>query len=162
MTTLWKHGEIPKAEIANEGGVYFPRSKKPEQLIRRIIEMSTDPGDLVLDSFLGSGTTATVAHKCGAKFQTMSEKTDFYGSNTPKCRESPCSFQKSSCSFHSFVPILSKREKKKSPENRLFTGLFGGELGIRTLGSFWEHSISSLLVSVSTSGRFVSVSGRLV
>ena len=65
MTTLWKHGEIPKADIANEGGVYFPRSKKPEQLLHRIIEMSTEPGDIVLDSFLGSGTTAAVAHKMG-------------------------------------------------------------------------------------------------
>lgn len=68
MTTLWKHGEIPKADIANEGGVVFPRSKKPEQLIRRILEMSTDPGDLVLDSFLGSGTTAAVAHKMKRRF----------------------------------------------------------------------------------------------
>lgn len=68
MTTLWKHGEIPKADIANEGGVNFPRSKKPEQLLRRIIEMSTDPGDIVLDSFLGSGTTAAVAHKMGRRY----------------------------------------------------------------------------------------------
>lgn len=68
MTTLWKHGEIPKADIANEGGVYFPRSKKPEQLLKRIIEMSTDEGDYVLDSFLGSGTTAAVAHKLGRKW----------------------------------------------------------------------------------------------
>lgn len=79
----------------------------------------------------------------------MAERTDFYGSNTPKCRKSPCSFQKTSCSFHSFEPILSKRAKKKSPENRLFTGLFGGELGIRTLGSFWEHSISSAAPSTT-------------
>ena len=68
MTTLWKHSEIPKADIANEGGVYFPRGKKPEQLLRRIIEMSTDPGDIVLDSFLGSGTTAAVAHKLGRQW----------------------------------------------------------------------------------------------
>lgn len=68
MTTLWKHGEIPKADIANEGGVYFPRSKKPEQLLRRIIEMSTEPGDIVLDSFLGSGTTAAVAHKLSRRY----------------------------------------------------------------------------------------------
>ena len=68
MTTLWKHSEIPKADIANEGGVSFPRSKKPEQLIRRIIEMSTEPGDIVLDSFLGSGTTTAVAHKMGRKY----------------------------------------------------------------------------------------------
>ncbi len=68
MTTLWKHGEIPKADIANEGGVYFPRSKKPEQLLYRIIEMSTEPGEIVLDSFLGSGTTAAVAHKMGRRY----------------------------------------------------------------------------------------------
>lgn len=68
MTTLWKHGEIPKADIANEGGVYFPRGKKPEQLLKRIIEMSTEPGDIVLDSFLGSGTTAATAHKLGRQW----------------------------------------------------------------------------------------------
>lgn len=38
---------------------------KPEQLIRRVLEISTDPGDLVLDPYLGSGTTAAVAHKMG-------------------------------------------------------------------------------------------------
>lgn len=68
MTTLWTHAEIPKADIAHEGDVYFPRGKKPEQLLKRIIEMSTAPGDLVLDSFLGSGTTAAVAHKMGRKY----------------------------------------------------------------------------------------------
>ena len=68
MTTLWKHSEIPKADIANEGGIHFPRSKKPEQLIKRILEMSTDEGDIVLDSFLGSGTTAATAHKMKRKW----------------------------------------------------------------------------------------------
>ena len=75
----------------------------------------------------------------------MAERTDFYGSNTPKCPKSPCSFQKTACSFHSFELILSIRAKKKSPKNLDFSGFFGGELGIRTLGSFWEHSISSLV-----------------
>jgi adenine-specific DNA-methyltransferase len=41
---------------------------KPESLIMRIIELSTQPGDLILDSFLGSGTTAAVAHKMGRKY----------------------------------------------------------------------------------------------
>jgi adenine-specific DNA-methyltransferase len=36
---------------------------KPESLIKRLLELNTSPGDLVLDSFLGSGTTAAVAHK---------------------------------------------------------------------------------------------------
>jgi adenine-specific DNA-methyltransferase len=38
---------------------------KPEALIRQILTIATDPGDLVLDGFLGSGTTAAVAHKMG-------------------------------------------------------------------------------------------------
>jgi adenine-specific DNA-methyltransferase len=41
---------------------------KPEGLIRRIIEIATDPGDLVLDAYLGSGTTAAVAHKMGRRW----------------------------------------------------------------------------------------------
>jgi adenine-specific DNA-methyltransferase len=41
---------------------------KPESLIKKILETSTDEGDLVLDSFLGSGTTAAVAHKMGRQY----------------------------------------------------------------------------------------------
>lgn len=68
LTTLWDNDDIPKADIANEGGIYFPRSKKPENLLKRIIEISTEPYDIVLDSFLGSGTTAAVAHKMGRRW----------------------------------------------------------------------------------------------
>lgn len=41
---------------------------KPERLLRRVLELATAPGDLVLDSFLGSGTTAAVAHKMGRRY----------------------------------------------------------------------------------------------
>ncbi len=68
ITNVWSHSEIPKADIANEGGIDFPRSKKPEQLLRRIVDMSSDPGDWVLDSFAGSGTTGAVAHKMGRRW----------------------------------------------------------------------------------------------
>ena len=55
--------------VTKEGTVIFPNGKKPEELIKRIIYMSTtNPSDLVLDSFLGSGTTAAVAHKMGRKW----------------------------------------------------------------------------------------------
>ena len=54
--------------VAQEGGVGFPKSKKPESLIERIIKCSTNPNDLVLDSFLGSGTTAAVAHKMNRRW----------------------------------------------------------------------------------------------
>ena len=41
---------------------------KPEQLLQRIIHIATNPGDLVLDSFAGSGTTGAVAHKMGRRW----------------------------------------------------------------------------------------------
>lgn len=49
--------------LSKEGGIVFPKGKKPEALVGRIVEMTTEPGDLVLDSFLGSGTTAATATK---------------------------------------------------------------------------------------------------
>lgn len=54
--------------VNKEGKVSFSGGKKPEQLIQRILEMATEKGDIVLDSFLGSGTTAAVAHKMGRKY----------------------------------------------------------------------------------------------
>lgn len=66
LTTLWD--DILSNNLHNEGGVSFPKGKKPEHLIKRVLEISTDKGDIVLDSFLGSGTTAAVAHKMNRKW----------------------------------------------------------------------------------------------
>jgi adenine-specific DNA-methyltransferase len=52
----------------NEGGVEFRGGKKPEILLQTVIKHFSLPGDLVLDSFLGSGTTAAVAHKMGRRW----------------------------------------------------------------------------------------------
>ena len=60
--------DIKTTGLDNEGNVDFPKSKKPEKLIKRIIGMSSKKGDFVLDSFLGSGTTAAVAHKMERKY----------------------------------------------------------------------------------------------
>ncbi len=61
LADLWL--DINTGKLFNEGGVEFRNSKKPEFLVARILQLSSKPGDLVLDSFLGSGTTVTVAHK---------------------------------------------------------------------------------------------------
>jgi len=68
MTDFWNHAEIPKADLANEGSVDFRRGKKPETLLRRIIDLASERGDWILDSFAGSGTTGAVAHKMGRKW----------------------------------------------------------------------------------------------
>lgn len=65
--TYWDMNAWMK-NVTREGSVTFPNGKKPEQLIYQIIDMTTQPRELVLDSFLGSGTTAAVAHKMGRRY----------------------------------------------------------------------------------------------
>ena len=67
ITDHWPHGEIPKADLANEGGVTLSRGKKPEQLLKRLIDWGSNEGEIVLDYFSGSGTTAAVACKIGRR-----------------------------------------------------------------------------------------------
>lgn len=66
LTTLWD--DILSNNLHNEGGVDFPKGKKPEFLIKRVLELATSAGDTVLDSFAGSGTTGAVAHKMGRRW----------------------------------------------------------------------------------------------
>lgn len=51
-----------------EGDVDFSNAKKPEFLLSRILDLTTDPNDIVLDFHLGSGTTCAVAHKMGRRY----------------------------------------------------------------------------------------------
>jgi adenine-specific DNA-methyltransferase len=62
------HNQEARLEsLALFGGAPFS-TPKPERLLKRIIECATAPGDLVLDSFAGSGTTGAVAHKMGRRW----------------------------------------------------------------------------------------------
>lgn len=69
LTNVWT--DIAWEGIAREGGVRLKGGKKPERLLRRIIQLTTAPGDWVLDPFVGSGTTAAVAHKMGRRWIGM-------------------------------------------------------------------------------------------
>ncbi|MCK7575946.1 MAG: site-specific DNA-methyltransferase [Chromatiales bacterium] len=60
------HEAREESKLVNEEEVFG--TPKPEKLIRRILDLATRPGDLVLDSFLGSATTAAVAHKMGRRW----------------------------------------------------------------------------------------------
>ena len=71
-TTLWASGE--QFGFNQDGirelralGTEFP-TPKPERLLMQVIGLATDANDLILDSFLGSGTTAAVAHKMGRRW----------------------------------------------------------------------------------------------
>ncbi|RMX11639.1 site-specific DNA-methyltransferase [Vandammella animalimorsus] len=72
--TWWSHEETGHTDEAKKEMVaLFGKEKtfdtpKPERLLSRILEIATNPGDLVLDSFAGSGTTGAVAHKMGRRW----------------------------------------------------------------------------------------------
>jgi hypothetical protein len=71
--TLWRYDEVGNTQDAKKECTKLNpdapfSTPKPEKLIQRILEVSTIPGELVMDSFLGSGTTAAVAHKMGRRY----------------------------------------------------------------------------------------------
>ena len=76
-TTWWANGDVghnraAKAEIKSLfGETTIFDTPKPERLLQRIIHIATNPGDIVLDCFGGSGTTAAVAHKMSRRWVTV-------------------------------------------------------------------------------------------
>lgn len=71
--TVWLSAEVGhNHEAKNEVKSLNPdevfATPKPERLLQRILQIATDPGDIVLDSFAGSGTTGAVAHKMGRRW----------------------------------------------------------------------------------------------
>ena len=71
--TIWLREEVGDNQDAKKEVKRFNpddsfATPKPERLLNRILTLGSSPGDLVLDSFLGSGTTAAVAHKMGRRY----------------------------------------------------------------------------------------------
>jgi adenine-specific DNA-methyltransferase len=69
--TLWDNFELNN--LTKEGDVLFANGKKPEALLERIIDMSTEERDIVVDFFAGSATTAAVAHKKNRQWITVEQ-----------------------------------------------------------------------------------------
>ncbi|MEQ1558927.1 MAG: site-specific DNA-methyltransferase [Methyloglobulus sp.] len=72
-TTVWLRSEVGDNQTSKKEAMAFNQedvfaTPKPESLIERILEIATNPNDLVLDSFAGSGTTGAVAHKMGRRW----------------------------------------------------------------------------------------------
>ena len=91
--TWWPNEEVGHTDEAKkEMHSLFGKEKafdtpKPERLIERVLQIATNPGDLVLDSFAGSGTTGAVAHKMGRRW-LMIELHDHCDTHiTPRLRQ---------------------------------------------------------------------------
>jgi adenine-specific DNA-methyltransferase len=71
--TVWLNGQVGNTQEAKKEVIALNpddifQTPKPERLIYRVLHIATNPGDLVLDSFAGSGTTGAVAHKMGRRW----------------------------------------------------------------------------------------------
>lgn len=82
MSDFWDYVEIPtvqgKERLYREDGRALHPTQKPESLLRIIITASSDPGDIVLDPFLGTGTTAVVAQKLGRLWIGIEKNPTYY------------------------------------------------------------------------------------
>ncbi|RIY33834.1 hypothetical protein CJP74_00935 [Psittacicella melopsittaci] len=85
LGSLWD--DILWNGISGEGKVDFKNGKKPERLISRIIEMSSDEGEIVLDFFAGSGTTAAVAHKMGRRYISIEQMDYIHDITVPRLQK---------------------------------------------------------------------------
>lgn len=83
--TYWEG--FPLNNLTKEGGVQFPQGKKPEALIQKIMELATQPDELVLDSFGGSGTTGAVAHKMGRRWIMVERGEQAHTHITPRLKK---------------------------------------------------------------------------
>ena len=75
ITDIWD--DVLPNDLHNEGGVALRKGKKPERLIARLLEIGTEKQDIVLDFFVGSGTSSAVAHKTGRRWVGI-EQADYF------------------------------------------------------------------------------------
>ena len=78
MRDFW---ELPlvqgRERLRGEGNRALHPTQKPEEMLKRIILASSNEGDVVLDPFLGSGTTTYVAKKCGRKWIGIEQNSEY-------------------------------------------------------------------------------------
>lgn len=92
-TSMWMQSEVSSNQEARyeikkyDSGNFF-YVPKPEKLLYKILTISTDPGDWVLDPYLGSGTTAAVAHKMSRKWIGIEQgKEQFFNICIPRLND---------------------------------------------------------------------------
>ena len=90
LTTLWNDVDTTTNATKHSQQLFGKNpftNPKPENLIERVLTLASNPGDLVLDSFLGSGTTAAVAHKMGRRWIGIEMGDHIYSHCLPRLKK---------------------------------------------------------------------------
>ncbi len=174
--TFWDN--VNWNNVTREGGVRFPQGQKPELLIKKCIELTTKEGDLVLDSFLGSGTTAAVAIKMKRRFLGVELGDHIFSHCIPRLNSvvtgadtkgvsELCDWQGGSgFKFYSLAPSLLKKDKygnwiidEKYNADMLAAAMAKQE-GFRYQpdeGRYWKQGNSTEQDYIYTTTQFITV-----
>jgi adenine-specific DNA-methyltransferase len=146
VTNIWT--DMNYQGIAQEGGVTFTKSKKPEAQIRRLLLMSTNPGDWVLDSFLGSGTTAAVAHKMNRRWIGIELGEHCHTHCLPRLKKVVDGTDQGGISKTIHTPNPSQEGNKKVPSSEGKQGWVGG-------GGFKYYYLAPSLLKEDKYGNWI-------
>lgn len=164
--------------VGQEGGVFFPNGKKPEKLVSRIIESASNEGDIILDSFLGSGTTVAVAHKMRRKYIGIELGDQAYTHCYPRLKNIVSGNDQTGISkavnwqggggfkFYTLAPSLLKQDKfgnwviSKEFNADMLAAAMAKQEGFKYQPdnkSYWKHGQSSEQDFIFTTTQFLTI-----
>lgn len=183
--TIWKYTEVghnqdAKKEVKQFNSETVFDTPKPERLIERVLILGSNPGDLVLDSFLGSGTTAAVAQKMGRKYIGVELGNHAYTHCVPRLKKVTDGTDQGGISkaqnwkggggfrFYELAPSLLKEDKfgnlviNKEYNADMLAAAMAKQEGFTYSPSeeyYWKHGFSSESDYIYTTTQFITVEG---
>lgn len=183
--TIWKftevgHNQDAKKEVKQFNSESVFETPKPERLIERILTLGSSEGDIVLDSFLGSGTTAAVAHKMGRKYIGVELGNHAYTHCFPRLKmvtdgTDQCGISKSKdwkggggFKFYELAPSLLKEDKfgnlviNKEYNPDMLAAAMAKQEGFTyspDADTYWKQGYSSETDFIYTTTQFMTAEG---
>lgn len=168
MRDVW---EIPYINSQATERVGYP-TQKPESLIERIITASSNPGDLVFDCFMGSGTTQAVAMKLGRRFigadinlgaiQTTTKRLISIANNGSKDDDNYYGFEVYNVNKHnsikSEVEVCVVVENNKLKINDFFSMKLSQKMNIKKGEENWRRFVEFIVIDLNYDGKVIKPS----
>ena len=183
--TIWKftevgHNQDAKKEVKQFNSESVFATPKPERLIERILTLGSNEGDIVLDSFLGSGTTAAVAQKMGRRYIGIELGNHAYTHCYPRLKKVTDGTDQGGISkaqnwdggggfrFYELAPSLLKEDKfgnlviNKEYNADMLAAAMAKQEGFTyapSIEHYWKHGYSHESDYIYTTTQFMTVEG---
>jgi adenine-specific DNA-methyltransferase len=180
----WSHQEVGHTDEAKKesinlfGADYSFSTPKPERLIQRVLELTTKENDIVLDSFLGSGTTAAVAHKMNRRWIGVELGEHAITHSLPRLKKVVSGEDKGGISesvnwkkgggfkFYTLAPSLIKKDRygseiiNPSYNSNMLAAAMAKQEGFHHSpdeSCYWKHGFSNEKDFIFTTTQFITV-----